>query len=217
MTALEVAEKSPELVGRHDRKAWLDLFAADGEVHDPWGAPGHPRAAIGAFWDTFIARNGIRFEVHQDVVSESEVWRDLTIHTTLSTGPVLKVPCHLRYAIEGERVTRLEAHWELASMIWQATLLGPFAWFATTVMSLSMLLNQGPVFIARYMASMFGVGAKGKEAARAWVAEHGEVVLTGKMLACSDRVTASATIDGRLGIALFQFQGSELVDVQLCS
>ena len=215
MTPLQVAEKSPEFVGRHERQAWLDLFHPQGEVHDPHGAPGHSGAGIGAFWDTFIAKNGIRFEVHHDIVVGQQVWRDLTIHTTLSTGPVLKVPCHLLYEIEGDRVKRLVAHWELASMIWQATLLGPFAWFATTVMSLSMLLNQGPVFIARYMASMFGVGAKGKAAARTWAAENG-VELGPKILACADRVTASATVEGEPAVLLFQFRGGQLEDVQTC-
>jgi len=187
--SLEIAEKSPEAVGRHDREAWIALFTQDAEVHDPIGARGHPRSRLGAFWDVFIAANGIRFEVHQDLVEGDLVVRDVTIHTTLSTGAVLKVPAHLRYEISGDRVRRLYAHWELLPMVWATTLLGPLAWWSSTWMFLRMLRHLGFGGTWAYLQGVRGVGSAGKRRLQAWAEAEG--VEINKVIAAGEHVTAS--------------------------
>ena len=39
---IELVEKSPELVGKHDREGWLSLFSSSAVVEDPVG-PGKNR------------------------------------------------------------------------------------------------------------------------------------------------------------------------------
>ena len=162
MTPLEVARRSPELVGRHDLDGWLALFTEDAEVHDPVGGPAHPRGALEAFWRIFIADNRIRFEEHLDVVDGAWVYRDVTIHTTLSTGVVLKVPAILRYEVVGHRIRRLHAHWELGPMILQTMLLGPLAWWASTLLFLRMFRFMGLGGTWAYLMGLRGVGASGR-------------------------------------------------------
>lgn len=213
MSPLEVANASPEAVGRHDREAWIALFTDDAEVHDPIGARGHTRAGLGAFWDTFIAANGVRFEVHADFLDEDLVVRDLDIHTTLSSGAVLVVPAHLRYRIRGDHVRRLYAHWELAAMIWQATLLGPRAWWSTTWMSIAMLRHLGLGGMWAYMGGLRGVGELGKEKAQEWARANG--LRLEKVLAAGPHVTATAWRGQQRGVAHFEFEGDALGEVSL--
>lgn len=103
---LATVEASPRAVAAHDRAAWVGLFADSASVEDPVGSRPHiGRAAIERFYETFIAPNGIAFDVEHDVVSGMTVFRDLSIATTMSTGVTLHVPMHLRYdlsEVDGE-------------------------------------------------------------------------------------------------------------------
>ena len=123
---LFAAERSPQLVAAHDRAGWLAMFAFPGEVEDPVGGlPCRRRPGgddqVGPFWDTFIAPNTIRFEVHRDIVADGVAVRDLTIHTTLSTGLQIAVPAYVTYAMtaesDGLRLRRLAAYWEIGPMV----------------------------------------------------------------------------------------------------
>lgn len=223
MTPMDVAECSPRAVAAQCEADWVALFTDDGEVHDPIGGPRHAKGALPAFWRVFIAGNDIRFEVHRDLVFGDVVWRDLTIHTGFPLGAVLKVPAHLRYEIEGDRLRRLHAHWELIPMVWQTTLAGPRAWVDSTRLSLRMLRYWGPAGLVRYLRGAFGVGATGKKQAMAWsrgalevpVRRNGEPCVErralSKLLAAGQHVTATT----EHGVAWFRFQQGQLSSVEL--
>ncbi|WP_415848181.1 nuclear transport factor 2 family protein, partial [Tsukamurella ocularis] len=129
-----VVEASPAAVAAHDKDAWTALFAPGGAVHDPVGPPPQTNpAAIARFYDMFIAPNRIVFEVEHDLIVPGEdtglMIRDLTVHTTMSTGVTLHIPMHLRYTVtdgpDGAAITGLYAHWELRGMIAALLLSGP--------------------------------------------------------------------------------------------
>ncbi|MGB0213112.1 nuclear transport factor 2 family protein, partial [Algiphilus sp.] len=128
---LACVRASPEAVAAHDKAAWLGLFADDAEVHDPVGSRGHRgHSAISRFYDTFIARNEIRFEVLAEGACDDIVFRDVVIHTRMGTGLTVAVPAHLRYQLVADddgalRIRRLDAHWELRRMIGQSLHAGP--------------------------------------------------------------------------------------------
>lgn len=144
---LQVAQRSPACVAAQDREGWLALFTRDGVVEDPVGAAPNQRAALGAFYDTFIAGNEIRFEVAEDLVGAHEVVRDVVIHTRLSTGLELQVPAYLIYEVADEdgapRIRRLRAVWDLRRRSLGALTAGPRGLVTLSVISLRMLKNQG--------------------------------------------------------------------------
>ena len=211
MSPLEVARASPEAVGRHDREAWLALFTPDALVQDPVGAPGHPRERLEDFWQIFIGPNDIAFEVHQDHVDGAWVYRDVTIHTRFPLGATLAVPVHLRYQIEGDRLRRLHAHWELLGMSLQATLLGPRAWWDSTALSLRMLGRLGLRGTWAYLGALRSVGSAGKRAAREHAAGQG-IALGDKVIAAGDWVTARVLREGVEGMACYRLEGGSVVE-----
>ncbi|MGW4122066.1 nuclear transport factor 2 family protein [Nocardia sp. NPDC004711] len=167
---LATVEASPRAVGAHDKAAWVGLFADDGSVEDPVGSRPHiGRAAIERFYDTFIAPNGIVFDVTGDVVCGMTVFRDLTIATTMSTGVTLHVPMHLRYdlaEVDGAlKIRALRAHWELAGMIGQLLGSGTQGLLAGAKLGPQLLGNQGIGGALGFMSGLRGVGAAGKRAA----------------------------------------------------
>ncbi|MFE3102061.1 nuclear transport factor 2 family protein [Nocardia tengchongensis] len=167
---LATVEASPRAVGAHDKAAWVGLFADDGSVEDPVGSRAHVgRAAIERFYETFIAPNGIAFDVTNDVVCGMTVFRDLSIATTMSTGVTLHVPMHLRYDLEDVdgalKIRRLRAHWELAGMIGQLMGSGTKGLLAGAKLGPQLLGNQGLGGAVGFMSGLRGVGAAGKQAA----------------------------------------------------
>ncbi len=196
LSPLEVARRSPQAVAAQDQGAWIALFTADAEVHDPVSSPGHAHPALRAFWATFIAGNAIRFEVHQDLESVDHAVRDVTIHTGFPSGAVLQVPAHLRYEVVQGRIRRLHAHWELGPMIVQVTLAGPRAWWASTLTFLRMARYMGLVGTVAYLRGLHTVGERGRRALRAWAGEHG--LALEKVLAAGRHVTASVIGGGVL-------------------
>lgn len=167
---LTTVEASPKAVAAHDKAAWVDLFADGASVEDPVGSRPHVgRAAIERFYDTFIAPNGIAFQVDHDVVCGTTVFRDLTIETTMSTGVTLPVPMHLRYDIDdidGElKIRALRAHWELPGMIAQLMGAGVPGLVAGMKLGPQLIGNQGVGGALGFMGAMKNVGAPGKKAA----------------------------------------------------
>ncbi|MBM4396973.1 MAG: nuclear transport factor 2 family protein [Deltaproteobacteria bacterium] len=179
---IATVEASPALVARHDKASWLALFSDDGEVEDPVGSlpcrvgdGGRDRGRVAAFWDTYIAPNGIRFEVHRDLVDGDDVLRDVTIHTTLSTGARLAVPSYVLYRLVPDhdaagadadaqaasparafRIRRLAAHWEIVPMVGQVLRQGLRGWWTVTVMTFLILRHQGLRGLASYLKSILG-------------------------------------------------------------
>ncbi|WP_067715368.1 nuclear transport factor 2 family protein [Nocardia yamanashiensis] len=167
---LATVEASPAAVGAHDKAAWVGLFADNGSVEDPVGSRPHiGREAIERFYETFIAPNGIAFDVTNDVVCGTTVFRDLTIATTMSTGVTLHVPMHLRYdlaEVDGAlRIAVLRAHWELPGMIAQLLGSGVQGLLAGAKLGPQLLGNQGVGGALGFLRGMRSVGANGKRAA----------------------------------------------------
>jgi len=124
---LATAAASPEAVARHDRDAWLALFARHGRAEDPVGIPPCEKGAhtlrpgskvddLERFWNAFIAKNEVRMDFLRDIVVGDEVVRDVVIHTRFGSGAEVRIPAHLRYALVTEdgalRIEHLFAHWD---------------------------------------------------------------------------------------------------------
>lgn len=181
-TLLQQVEKSPQAVSVHDKTAWLELFATQSIIEDPVGSRPHiagvydsasgqrGKAQLARFYETFIAPNKIRFDVHQNIVSGSHVMRDLDIHIQMADKVHLKVPMHLLYHLvqqDGEwKITRLAAHWELIPMVMQLMGNGMASLPVSVGLSVRMLKYQGIFGMLAYSKAAFSVGRRGKKRAQ---------------------------------------------------
>lgn len=121
---MALVNRSPEMVARHDREGWLDLFSSNGEVEDPVGGGPNRKGrdlrrgndGLGRFYDIFIGPNRIELDVHRDIAAGDELVRDVSIHTTFGSGAVLVVHCYVLVRIVEEngrlRMESLRAHWD---------------------------------------------------------------------------------------------------------
>lgn len=164
---LQIVQRSPACVAAHDRAGWLALFARDAVVEDPVGAAPTPRAALGRFWDTFIADNEIAFAVTEDLTAGDEVVRDVDIHTRLSTGLRIEVPAHLFYEVVDEdglpRLRRMRAVWDLRERTLGALKAGPRGWWTLCAVFGLMLRVQGLGGVLGYARGLVcGVFARGR-------------------------------------------------------
>lgn len=223
--ALEFAKRSPDAVGRHDKQAWLDLFAPRFVVEDPVGG----RPVVGGlydgrsgkrgdgplerFWDTYIAPRSIRFELTgPDIVSGLDVVRDVTIVIRDSAGVELRTPAHLLYQLAettaGLRIERLAAHWEVAPVLGQLVGLDSARLRSMASTTVRLMRQQGLGGALAFGRAVRSVGAPGKAAVAELVsaAERGErpaITLLGariahlhKVIAAGDTVSATCTADG---------------------
>jgi ketosteroid isomerase-like protein len=110
---LALVKRSPEVVARHDKEAWLALFTDDATIQDPVGAGVHRRDRFSDFWDVFIAPNQVEFIPKRDFVRGDLVVRHVTISVkTEIGGEPLQVPAILEYRVAGDRIASLRAFWE---------------------------------------------------------------------------------------------------------
>ncbi len=194
---LDAVEQSPKAVAVHDKSAWVGLFAADGQVNDPVGSTPHVgTAAIGRFFDTFIAPNTIAFDVQHDVVAGMSVLRDLTVHTTMSTGVTMHIPMHLRYDLVSQgpdsslKVQRLFAHWELQKMVGQLLTSGGRGLLASVILGPQLIRHQGLSGCAGFLRGLSGVGRRGKRR----VEDLTAALTQGDAAAVSGLLTPNATL-----------------------
>lgn len=161
---LAAAGGSPAAVARHDKGGWLALFGQPGLVNDPVGSAPHRGVdQLSAFYDTFIAPNDIRFEVHHDIVCGRDVVRDVTLEIGMSEAVRLRVPAHLRYAMTADaRIDGLYAHWELLPMVGQLLANGVPAAGVGARLSGAMLRNQGFGGALGFARGFAGVGSRAK-------------------------------------------------------
>ena len=181
---IALVDRSPELVGKHDREGWLNLFSMNAIVQDPVGAGPNRKDkdmrkgkdALGRFYDIFIGPNKIKFDVHQDVVVGDEMVREVSIHTTLPNGAITIVHCFLIYKIVEEngqlKFESLRAHWDFGK---NAMALmknnGLKGMTGSTVQFYTMIKVQGMKRIIEYMGAMYkGILKKGIKAANAFAA-----------------------------------------------
>ncbi len=181
---IALVNKSPELVGKHDRAGWLDLFSSNAVVEDPVGAGLNRKGkdirngkdALGRFYDIFIGPNEINLDVHQDIVVGNEMVREVSIHTTLPNGAITMVHSYLDYKIVEEngeiKIDTLRAHWDLGSnalaMVRNSGLKGITG---STVQFGAIVKAQGIGRTIEYMGAMYkGIRKKGIKAASAFAA-----------------------------------------------
>lgn len=186
---IAAVQQSPALVAVHDRTRWCALYAQDGEVNDPVGSrPHRGRAAIGRFYDTFIAPNSIAFNVEHDVTCGMSVMRDLTIRTGMPGGIVLDVPMHLRYDLVEEggtlKIRRLYAHWELPFMIAQLLRTGLKGIWGSLRLGPQLIRHQGLGGMLGFLRGFLGNGRAGRKAVEAFLAaaQRGDVEAAGILL-----------------------------------
>lgn len=116
---IELVKDSPRLVGVHDKKNWINLFAKDSVIADPIGTRPVPFSNLPNFYETFIAPNDIVFEEKLDIITDNQVARDVLIHTKLPGGLRVQVPAHLFYKVENDKIKNMYAHWDLMGMVFQ--------------------------------------------------------------------------------------------------
>jgi hypothetical protein len=181
---IALVDRSPELVGKHDREGWLNLFSMNAIVQDPVGAGPNRKDkdmrkgkdALGRFYDIFIGPNKIKFDVHQDVVVGNEMVREVSINTTLPNGAITIVHCFLIYKITEEngqlKIEGLRAHWDFGK---NAMALmknnGLKGMTGSTVQFYTMIKVQGMKRIIEYLGAMYkGILKKGIKSANAFAA-----------------------------------------------
>jgi hypothetical protein len=111
---LEIVKRSPELVGVHDKDGWLALYTDDATLEDPVGGGVHRGpAALGKFWDVFIAPNEVRFDPRFECGAGSLVVRCVTISTkTKVSEERFDLPAIIEYRTRGSKIASLRAFWE---------------------------------------------------------------------------------------------------------
>jgi hypothetical protein len=181
---IALVNRSPELVDRHDRAGWLDLFSTNAVVEDPVGGGPNRKGkdirkgkdALSRFYDIFIGPNRIKLDVHQDIIAGDEIVREVSIHTTLPNGAITIVHSYLTYRIVEEngqlKIESLRAHWSLAkSAVGMIKNSGFKGIVGSTVQFGSMIKVQGMKRIMEYFAVMYkGILKKGIKSANAFTA-----------------------------------------------
>lgn len=181
---IEVVRRSPQAVAAKSREDWVSIFAAYNIVEDPVGSAPHisgvydarsgkrGNAPLERFFDTFIAPNGIVFDVQRDIVSGYHVMRDMTIEITMSPAVRVKVPMHALYVLGEQggslRVFRLAAHWELVPMVKQALSFGGASLSVMAALGWRMWRIQGLGGILGFCRGVRTVGARGKHVVEAF-------------------------------------------------
>lgn len=203
--------QSPRLCAAHEKTAWVALFADDAQINDPVGSAPHVgHAAIGRFYDTFIAPNALRFDVEHDIVSGMTVMRDLTLTSTMATGLAIPVPMHLRYDLVEQagalKIRTLCAHWELPVLL-RRQLASLEGWRTSLQLTPQLLRRQGIGGLFGFMRGLRSVGASGKRTALAHFAQAPELrgATPGKMLAAGRYVTVTFRHGNARGVAWFRF------------
>jgi ketosteroid isomerase-like protein len=120
---LALVKRSPEVVAKHDKQAWLGLFTNDATLQDPVGGATYTRQQFSSFWDVFIAPNQVEFLPKRDFVKGDLVVRHVTISVkNEAAGEALQVPAIIEYRVAGDQIASLRAFWEgLVSVKWFAS------------------------------------------------------------------------------------------------
>ena len=174
---IQAAAASPTIAAKHDKEAWLNLYAEGARLEDPVGTPhaikgrriGRRGCELARFYDAFIAPSDIVMRSHLDLVCAKSVFRHVTIDTTNRfSGLQLSVPAILLYELcetaEGLKIQRMSAHWELSQMSRQVKALGLKGASMLLNMNLSMLRAQGPRWVLRYIqGAQQGIRSRGKQ------------------------------------------------------
>lgn len=120
--ARDASLRSMLAVEAGDRDGWLALFAEDAVVEDPIGPSmfdpdghgHHGHDAIGAFYDSVIGANTVRFNIKESWAAGNEVANVGRISTTLEGGTTVHTDGVFTYRVNDEGfVVALRAFWEM--------------------------------------------------------------------------------------------------------
>jgi hypothetical protein len=190
---LAAVERSPEAVGAHDREGWVALFTADASVEDPAGSrPHRGRTQIEHFYDTFIGPRDITFRRDTDVVSGSTVVRGVTLEVRMGASVTMTIPAYLRYDLDDTlNIARLQAFWELPTMLRQFARNGVAAVPVGLRLSGALLRNQGLRGTAGFLTGFRGATSRGKRHLAALLddAVAGDQIAVKRRLADSAQIT----------------------------
>lgn len=181
---IELVNRSPELVDKHDREGWLNLFSSSAIVEDPVGAGMNRKGkdlrkgkdGLGRFYDIFIGPNKIKFTVHQDIVIGNEMVREVSIHTTLDNGAVTEVHCYLIYRgveEDGElKIESLRAHWDFSRNAITLLKSNGFKGVGAAMAQFGTMIKiQGLKRVVEYLGAMYkGILKKGIKVVNAFAA-----------------------------------------------
>lgn len=161
---LAAVERSPQAAAAHDRDGWVGLFAPGGCIEDPVGSrPHRGRMAVERFYDTFIGPRDITFHRGADVVAGATVIRDLELEVRMGPSLVMMIPAYLRYDLNDElKIERLQAFWELPTMVWQFVRGGAGALPAGLALSGALLRNQRAAGTVGFLSGFRGLGGSGQ-------------------------------------------------------
>lgn len=124
--ARAASQRSMQAVQGKTKDAWLALFAEDALIEDPVGispldpeGKGHRgRAAISAFWDTFIGPNQISFDIWHSYAAGNEVANVGAITTTTPAGTKAVAEGVFVYRVNDQgNLVSLRAFWEFEKMM----------------------------------------------------------------------------------------------------
>ena len=102
--------------GANDRDAFLDVFADDGVIVDPVGAPAHSgREARGAFWDTVHQlTERLTFDVKDVVVCGNEAAMVFGIHAGSGDSGIVLDAVDVFEVDDDGKVTVMKAYWDMS-------------------------------------------------------------------------------------------------------
>ena len=168
---VDAVDRSPLMAAEHDRAGWVGLFTDDGRVEDPVGSRPHAGpAAIGRFYDTFIAPRQIAFQIDADIVSETTVIRDVVLEVGMGPAVTMRIPAVLRYDLRDVanqwRIERLRAYWELPAMVVQFTGNGLAAGPQALELGRALIRNQGLRGALGFATGFRGARFRGKRTVR---------------------------------------------------
>ena len=181
---IALVNRSPEMVARHDRQGWLDLFSSNGEVEDPVGGGPNRKGrdlrrgkdGLGRFYDVFIGPNRIELDVHRDIAAGDELVRDVSIHTTFGSGAVLVVHCYVLFRIVEEngrlRMESLRADWDFVRSCGDLVRNNGFKGMAASMVQLGAMIRvQGLRRVVEYLGVAYrGIRREGVKKAEALAA-----------------------------------------------
>ena len=119
--ARQASIESMQLAEKGDAAGWLDLFAEEAVVQDPYGpspmdpsGKGHQgKAAIEKFCAAYIRPDGIRFEIRQTVTSGTACVNVGTIYSKRPDGGVQWSEVVNVYEVDDAgKITLLRSYWD---------------------------------------------------------------------------------------------------------
>lgn len=175
---LDFVNLSPYYVDLHDKSGWVGIFADDAFIEDPVGGYHFKKNThshrfqenqVEMFWNAFIAKNNIHFDIKQDIVSHLTVIRDSVVNANIpEANATVLTPAHLRYTlkeVDGKlKVKSLEAYWNMPTVTKETLSRGKVGTKIMSVQLGNIMSALGGVGLKHFLkASLVGVQGRGQK------------------------------------------------------